>query len=137
MARFRKGDIVTVRTTVRWDQTEKDRISVDLGYSYSTVETEDVELIVPHLEAGERVRFSGDSVTVVSVNGEHTWIKYDDGRQLIVAAADVDRIDLSPDLAYLETDHLDVEKVVAIGDHDPAFQRKLDAVAGELGGDAA
>lgn len=137
MARFRKGDIVTVRTTVRWDQTERDLVSVDIGYSSATVETEHVELVVPHLETGERVRFSGDCVTVVFVNDEHAWVKYDDGRQLIVAAADVDRIDLSPDLAYLETDHLDVEKVVAIGDHDPAYQRKLDAVAGEVGGDAA
>lgn len=31
----------------------------------------------------------------------------------------------------------DTSKIVAIGDHDPAFQRKLDAVATELGGDAA
>jgi hypothetical protein len=27
--------------------------------------------------------------------------------------------------------------VVQIGDHDPEYRRKLDAVAGELGGDAA
>lgn len=28
-------------------------------------------------------------------------------------------------------------KIVSIGDHDPVYQRKLDAVASELGGDAA
>jgi len=31
----------------------------------------------------------------------------------------------------------DLSKIVSIGDHDPVYQRKLDAVAGELGGDAA
>lgn len=31
----------------------------------------------------------------------------------------------------------DMSKIVSIGDHDPVYQRKLDAVAGELGGDAA
>lgn len=137
MPRFRKGDIVSIRTTVRWDQTEQDRVSVDIGYSSASVETERVELVVPYLNTGERVRFNGDYVTVVSVNDEHAWIKFDDGQQLIVAAADVDRIDLSTDPTNRKTDHLDVEKVVAIGDHDPAYQRKLDAVAGEVGGDAA
>lgn len=86
---FRKGDIVTVRATVRCgsDIAGDGRISLDLGYSGVTVDAADLRLAVPHFDIGDVVVIgdTGHRATVLGTCADHVWVRTEDGYETILA----------------------------------------------------
>lgn len=88
---FRKGDIVTVRATVRYSYeiTGDGRLSIDLGIGNRivTVDLVDVQLAVPHFDVGDVVVIgdTGHRATVLGTCADHVWVRTDGGYATILA----------------------------------------------------
>ena len=85
--KFRKGDIVSLRGTVKHNfdpyDCEKDtRVFVDIVGSHETIwiKPEDVTLVQPMFEIGDQVRWDEHGAgTIVAINDGHAWIGMESG----------------------------------------------------------
>lgn len=98
---FRKGDVVTVRTTVRYgsDIAGDGRVSLDLGYSGVTVDVDDIEVIQPYLAIGDVVttRLGYPLGQVRGVVADNVWVEHVDGEFGTYAARDLRLADYPTD----------------------------------------
>lgn len=106
---LRKGDLVTVPATVRWDfgGTAADREFVFLltpNGRELTVRPEEIASIVRRVfHKDERVRIDGTEggvVKAVSDDGKLLWVKTDTGYTTVAAA----RAEIDPDLAEVDAE---------------------------------
>lgn len=98
--KYRKGDIVTVQAVVEtvWgeDVAESIRNSLGIriaGQSPIYVKPDVVTLITPFFAAGERVQkkeAKGVRGTVVAMNDDVVWVKFDHGTHGTVPAVDLE-----------------------------------------------
>lgn len=120
MTRFRKGDVVSIQTTVRWDQDGDGAVWVNIG-SGAMVLVKDVTMLAPKFEIGERVVVKdGGFATARAQQGNSVWIELLTGGFATVEAIDLNRV---PSAVEPEPSN-----VALLADHDPAYQRKVDAV---------
>ncbi|CAH2399108.1 hypothetical protein [Mesorhizobium ventifaucium] len=97
MERFRKGDRVSIETTVRHDQREDDWVFLDIG-SGATVDASLITMIAPHFDAGDFVAASygkgeGAFGHVKAVSDKMVWVKHASGDYATYDASMVRRLD--------------------------------------------
>lgn len=97
MERFRKGDRVSIETTVRHDQREDDWVFLDIG-SGASVDASLVTMIAPHFDVGDFVAASdgngeGAFGHVKAVSDKMVWLKHPSGDYATYEASKVRRLD--------------------------------------------
>lgn len=76
MAKFRKGDVVTVECTVKYIVNDGDETAaVDIGYGGVTVDLSAVKLVRPKLEPGEKVTCGSQTCEFIAAHGDSVWLK--------------------------------------------------------------
>lgn len=103
--KFRKGDIVLIQGTVKYDTTEDDTfVSVWIGATADTVlpKPSEVELFKQHIEIGDMVSFNLNADAsrvgrVLAIDNDHVWVDLGGGDYCtrtvhIVTRCDVDGI---------------------------------------------
>lgn len=89
---FRKGDVVSVTGTIKYDQDEEAGVFIDLDGYYSTImlSPDRVTLLAPRIDVGERVRGKNFlEATVLARDVDKLWAKLDDGNYVIWTANEV------------------------------------------------
>lgn len=91
MTKFRRGDIVSVKGKVKFDQTsDDDTIHIEVGYTPVYLKPEAVTLIHPTFNIGDPVRHAcGATGSVKSIDADQVWIRLNDGGYATYAAADL------------------------------------------------
>lgn len=111
--KFRKGDVVSVKATVRMDFYGKDDDYVYLDvpghYNGISLKPERVDLVKPALEHGDTVQvpcsIPGDprpslTAKVMAVADDMVWVQSENGSFDTVNYRDVVRVDASPSLVH-------------------------------------
>lgn len=91
---FRKGDTVALTAKVRHDYRPDDDafVFVDVVGHHAALmlKPDDMTLIAPRIDVGERVRWSnGNEATVLASDASMIWVKCDDGTYLVWPAKEV------------------------------------------------
>ncbi|MCO5085109.1 MAG: hypothetical protein M9939_26465 [Mesorhizobium sp.] len=92
MGTFRKGDRVSVMGTVRHDQRGDAQVFLDIDGYYSPVSVgaEEVTLVYPRLDPGDRVRWTNGVVAqVIAAADGFLWVKSDKGERWTWPATEV------------------------------------------------
>lgn len=92
MRSYRKGDRVSLLGIVRHDQRDEGTVYVDVDGHYAAVSVKaaDVTLVYPHIEVGERVRWSNrETGEVIGVDDGNLWVKTDNGSRYTWPAVEV------------------------------------------------
>lgn len=79
---YRKGDIVTMRGTVKHDSDgTKERLFIDVigGHETLWLAPKDITLIQPHFEVGDGVLWENGLGEILAISGDHAWIEYGNG----------------------------------------------------------
>jgi len=107
---FRKGDVVALRASVKYDWSAGDEflhVKVDGHYGDITVKRECVAgLVAPSLDDGDKVQSALGLGTVRAVRGDNAWIELDaagdDGKKHhTLPLLELDRV-ADPDFAEVE-----------------------------------
>lgn len=78
MGRFRKGDRVSVVTTVRWDQSKDETVFLDLG-SGVAVSPDEITMVAPHFDIGDPVSHQSGATGYIRATRERlAWVELDD-----------------------------------------------------------
>lgn len=77
---FRKGDQVTVKAVVRFNQeTDREGVHLRIQHTDCMVDAHNVSLLIPHMEVGDEVETrSGRRGIVCGLHGEVAWVRCDD-----------------------------------------------------------
>lgn len=95
---LKKGDVVAVRATVKYDfETDDGRVYVDLDGAYASGVALPPEkllgLVHPHLVVGDRVRCGNVAGTIMGIAGGWAWIQIAPDQFISAALGLVDRDD--------------------------------------------
>jgi hypothetical protein len=90
MQKFRKGDVVSVEGTVRFDPTDG-RAYLDVAGNTVVMETEPLVLVRPFLEAGDPVVHGQEDAAVIATHENLVWIKAAGSGHRIVHITDLKR----------------------------------------------
>lgn len=83
---YRAGDIITVRTKVKFNaKSDEDRIFIAAD---GVADVKDITLVAPFFKVGETVRFR-DGLgmdtechgIIIGINDNDVWVKFDDGEK--------------------------------------------------------
>lgn len=109
MTKYRKGDLVGLTGKVRHNEEEgEDFIFVDVDGHHTAlmIKPENLTLIAPRIDVGERVRWTnGHEGTVLASDVDKLWVKLDDGSYVIWPAKEVSvapPVDTGPDTTVAE-----------------------------------
>lgn len=112
MVKFRKGDRVSIETTVRYDQSDDGHVFVDIG-SGAVVDSARLTMIAPRFDVGEFIA-AMDSLGneagghVKAVCDTMVWVKHPSGEYATYEATKVHRLD-PPEPAIVEPAPVPVE----------------------------
>ena len=90
MQHFRKGDVVSVEGTIRFDPTDG-RAYLDVAGNTVVMETEPLVLVRPFLQAGDPVVHGQEDAAVIAVHEQSVWIKATGSGNRIVHITDLKR----------------------------------------------
>ncbi|MCF6120844.1 hypothetical protein L2449_28885 [Mesorhizobium muleiense] len=92
MERFRKGDRVSIETTVRYDQHENGWVFLEIG-SGASVDASLVTMVAPRFDVGELVAAGDGHGHVKAVSDKMVWVKHPSGDYATYKASMVRRLD--------------------------------------------
>ena len=139
MQTFKRGDVVSVKGTVRWDPAADDTyvyLRLEGGGSETSVKMEDVTLVQARFDVGEEVRYQRARATIKAIVGDHAWIEYADGPQEVVPLRGLERVPAPlpvEEMYRAPTPAEAVQGAIAEDENiDPAFRRALDMATWEV-----
>lgn len=100
---LRKGDVVTIQGTVRWDVAKDDKrvcLEIEGGIDHMTVPIGEAKIFRQEIRAGDRVKFKSDpartmwpAAKVIAIDGDDVFARDDEGRPLLWKRQELTRID--------------------------------------------
>lgn len=94
MRTFRKGDLVTVVGVVEFDERPGERVLVKLEETFSTASfrAEALTLRRQKIWPGEQVKYDGECMTAIAVDGRDLWARKFNGETMILDVNEVVRV---------------------------------------------